>query len=330
MAAIETNSGFFVLDDAGELSNPRGDSAVVLQRHTKNGRTAGRQYLFRSSGAWEDVGAGLEVINKTGASIGIDKLVTISGLDATGRKPKAVLADADVAAHDDVYVTIAAIADNAKGAVTKLALSRANLDTSGATAAGDSVYLGTTAGAFTHTAPTGATARVHPVGFVIVKSATVGQILWVIRQPRKFGTDDIQALAVTLALVANNVLEGSKVANVANTNVIGGIPVVHRIDITAGANGDVDVVLTHKTRVIDAWVVLRGAGVASAVFTVKNTAAAITDGIAASGADTTLTRAAQINDANHEIAAAGTLRVTGSGGATMPEATVYVRGLRVA
>lgn len=125
-------------------------------------------------------------------------------------------------------------------------------------------------------------------------------------------------------------LQNGRVANVADKNTAGGIPVLHRIDIAAGANADVDVTLTHKTRVVDAWVVLRGAGVASAVFTVKNGANAITDGMAASGADTTLTRAGQINDANHEIAAGGTLRVTGSGGASMPEATVYVLGIRVA
>jgi len=113
-------------------------------------------------------------------------------------------------------------------------------------------------------------------------------------------------------------------------NKIGAFEVVHRINIAAGANGDTDVVLTHKTRVIDAHVVLTGVGVTSAVLTVKNGATAITDGMAASGADKTVSRAGQIDDAQHEIAAGGTLRVTGSGGATQPAATVYVRGIRVA
>jgi hypothetical protein len=146
----------------------------------------------------------------------------------------------------------------------------------------------------------------------------------------KVETAAIEDAAVTQAKIAANALDGTIAGNVADDNVIGGLPVVHRIDITAGANADTDVVLTHKTRVIDAWVVLRGAGVTSAVLTVKNGANAITDGMAASGSDTAVVRAATINDANHEIAAAGTLRVTGSGGATQPDATVYVLGIRVA
>lgn len=125
-------------------------------------------------------------------------------------------------------------------------------------------------------------------------------------------------------------LNGANAANVADDNVIGGVVLLHRIDIAAGSNADVDVTLAHKTRVIDAWVVLRGAGVLSAVFTVKNGANAITGGMDVSGSDTDVVRAGQINDANHEIAAAGTLRVTGSGGASMPEATVYVLAVRVA
>lgn len=125
-------------------------------------------------------------------------------------------------------------------------------------------------------------------------------------------------------------LDGVEITDVADDNVIGGIPVLHRIDITAGALGDTDVTLTHKTRVIDAWLVLRGAGVATTVLTVKSTGDAITDGMAASGSDKALVRAATIDDANHEIAASGVLRVTSSVGATQPEATVYVLGVRVA
>lgn len=128
----------------------------------------------------------------------------------------------------------------------------------------------------------------------------------------------------------SQVLDGADAKDVANANVVGGVPVLHRVNLAAGANGDTDVVLTHKTRVVDAWLVLTGAGVASAVYTVKNGATAITDGMAASGADKALVRCATIDDAAHEIAAAGTLRVTGSGGATQPAAVVYVLGVRVA
>ena len=125
-------------------------------------------------------------------------------------------------------------------------------------------------------------------------------------------------------------LVGTQVKVVADDAVIGGIPVMHAVKIAAGANAAKNVVLTHKTKVVDAFLVLEGAGVASAVFTVSNNAAAITNAMAASAGDGTLVRAAYINDANQVIAAGGSLRVTGSAGATQPAATVYVLGYRVA
>lgn len=125
-------------------------------------------------------------------------------------------------------------------------------------------------------------------------------------------------------------LDGTDVSNVADANVIGGVPVIFRINITAGALGNTDVVMTHKVRVIDAWLVLRGAGVATTTLQVKNGANAITDAMDASGSDQDLVRAASIDDAYHEIAAAGTLRVTSAVGATQPNAVVYVSAIRVA
>ncbi len=117
---------------------------------------------------------------------------------------------------------------------------------------------------------------------------------------------------------------------VADANVIGGIPVIHRINIAAGAVGNTDVTLTHKTHVMDAWLVLKGAGVATTTLQVKNGTNAITDAMAASGSDQALVRAASINDAYNEIAAGGTLRVTSATGASQPDAVVYVLGFRVA
>lgn len=128
----------------------------------------------------------------------------------------------------------------------------------------------------------------------------------------------------------NGAADGVMVANNANANVVGSLQVVHRFDLAAGANADTDIVLTHKTRVIDAHLVLRGAGVASCVLTVKNTATAITNAMAASGSDQALVRATTIDDAAYDVAAGGTLRVTSSGGASQPACTVFVLGLRVA
>lgn len=137
---------------------------------------------------------GLRVINKTGSSIAVNKLVTVSGYDTTSKLPKIVLADADAAGlHTDVYVTKAAIANNAQGDVWKGFMSSADIDTSSATAAGDPVYLSTTAGGWTATAPTGAAVTQQVVGYVQVKSATVGQIAWDVQIPNLWGTEDQNA-----------------------------------------------------------------------------------------------------------------------------------------
>ena len=125
------------------------------------------------------------------------------------------------------------------------------------------------------------------------------------------------------------ILSGTQSAVVANANVIGGNPVLHRINIADGASGDTDVTLTHKTRVIDAWVVTTAAGDALNTYTVKNAGNAITNAIAPGAADTSLGRAAQLNDANWEIAASGTLRVSHVRNAASSAAVVYVLGIRV-
>lgn len=178
---------------------------------------------------------------------------------------------------------------------------------------GDVYYIGATAGRLDTAATTG-----DPMGVAVAVSAT-----------------DIivtRASPVPLSAVASGALVGTQVATVADANVIGGIPVVHRILVPSGANADVDVTLTHKTRVIDAWLALKGAGTAGSLVTVKNGSTAITDAMdVASGGDRDVFRAGEINDASHEIAAAGTLRVTkASTGGDFPGAEVYVLGVRVA
>lgn len=126
-----------------------------------------------------------------------------------------------------------------------------------------------------------------------------------------------------------SILAGESIKVVTDANVIGGIPVVHTIAIAAGALAETNVVLTHKTRVIDAWIVLTGAGVATTTLKVQNGATTITDAMDVSGSDKDIVRAASIDDAQHEIAAGGTLRVKTETGATQPAAVVYVLGVRV-
>jgi hypothetical protein len=137
---------------------------------------------------------GMKVINKTGSSIAVNKLVSISGYDTTSKCVKVVLADADAAGlHTDVYVTRAAIANNAVGYVYKGFMSTATLDTNSATTAGDPVFLSGTAGAFTHTELTGVGKTSIIVGYVQVKSSTVGQIAWDIQPVKLYATIDQNA-----------------------------------------------------------------------------------------------------------------------------------------
>ena len=133
--------------------------------------------------------------------------------------------------------------------------------------------------------------------------------------------------AVTLA---SNKLTGTHVKETAAAEVLGAIPILYRFTIAAGALGNTDITVTNKTRIIDAWTVLKGAGVANTVFTLFNVGNAASGTMAASGADGTITRPATLVTAQCDVADGAILRVTSSVGATQPDAEVYVLGVRVA
>lgn len=137
--------------------------------------------------------------------------------------------------------------------------------------------------------------------------------------------------AALIGALVGQLVDGANLKNVANANPVGGVPVVHRIDVPDGATGDIDVVLTHKTRVIDAHVVKTVAnGGAVNTVQVKNGANPITDAMSININDQAIARAASIDDAQHEIAAGGTLRVTRTKAGGNAACIVYVRGIRVA
>ena len=161
----------------------------------------------------------------------------------------------------------------------------------------------------------GAAAEQTPAGDVTITNA---------------GVTAIGAGKVTQAMDVAASRDGTIVKVAAEDAVIGAIPVVFVIAIAAGALAAKDVVTTHKIRVIDAYVVLTGAGVVNTVLVVGNGANAITNTMAVSGADTAVVRAATIDDANWEIAAGGSLRVTTTVGASQPACKVIVTALRVA
>jgi hypothetical protein len=167
------------------------------------------------------------------------------------------------------------------------------------------------------------------------------------------GATQLASSAVTTAKLASAAVETAKIADVnvteakievgaasaglsgliakfvAAANVIGGIPVVHWVHVTAGVNGNTDVVLTHKTKVV-LVIAHPTTSVASATLQVQNgTTNAITDAMATPTANAVVL-CASINPTYEDIAAGGTLRITGAGGATMPAADVFVLGFREA
>lgn len=129
-------------------------------------------------------------------------------------------------------------------------------------------------------------------------------------------------------------LTGASVANVANVNTVGGVAEIFRTAIPSGANGDVDITLAagHKIRVLEAGVVLKGAGTAGSLVTLKSTATAISNAIDVSGGgDKAVFRASTIDDASFEIAGGGILRWSkASTGADFPGAEAWVLAVRVA
>ena len=149
-------------------------------------------------------------------------------------------------------------------------------------------------------------------------------------------TELAQSIAGTKTFTGSVVLTSATVVTptVADANVIGGIPVVHRIAIANGSTADTDVTLTYKTRVTDVVVIKTGgAGGASDTITVKNGTTAITNALDINVADKVVVRAGTIDDASFEIAAAGTLRVSmvnGASGGNNTACEVIVSGFRVA
>lgn len=124
----------------------------------------------------------------------------------------------------------------------------------------------------------------------------------------------------------------NRIANVADA--AGGVAEIFRTTIPSGANGDTDITLDtgHKIRVLDAGLVLKGAGTAGSTVTLKSTATAISDVIDVSaGGDKAVFRPSTIDDSSFEIAGGGKLRWShASTGGDFPGAEAWVLAVRVA
>lgn len=147
------------------------------------------------------------------------------------------------------------------------------------------------------------------------------------------GVTAIGAGKVTEAMHVAGSLTGLVAANVANANVIGGIPVVHMFSIANAASADYDITLTHKTKVLYVIVVKTSttAGANANTVQVKSTASAITDAISINNAaDQTIKLPATLDDSTQTIAAGGILRVSIVRAGGDAAVDVYVIGVRSA
>lgn len=113
-------------------------------------------------------------------AVAANDLVYPSGYDANKQLIKVKKAEADGTAPAKVawYIAPAGIDDGAVG-IVKRSLLVTGVDTD-APDVGAPVYLSTTAGGWTHTAPTGAATVVQQVGVVTASDATDGAILFLV------------------------------------------------------------------------------------------------------------------------------------------------------
>ena len=130
---------------------------------------------------------GLDVENVFAGALAAGTLVYVSGVNTTSTNlavlgmSQVTKADADAAAPANVatYVVVDAIAQSGFGKVAR-AFTQVNVDTSGYTTVGDPVYLSIVAGTSVPVDPSIASsvATGQRVGYVKVKSATVGEIAY--------------------------------------------------------------------------------------------------------------------------------------------------------
>jgi hypothetical protein len=109
------------------------------------------------------------------------------------------------------------------------------------------------------------------------------------------------------------VTDGSFVAAVGDATPTAGLTLIRRITIPSGTNGNADVLLSRKERLVDAWLVMASSGVAGASLVLTNGAAPITNTLALSGkVAKDVVRFSSIDPALQNMPAGGTLRASWS------------------
>jgi hypothetical protein len=136
---------------------------------------------------------------------------------------------------------------------------------------------------------------------------------------------------VTESKLAENSLSGTVVGNAADDDTDGAIPILYIFTVPDAATGDVDRTIDDAIRVVDCWAVKTGgAGGAANTVQLFNGANAISDAMSININDKAVARAASIDDAYHEVAASGTLKVTRTKAGGNAACIVYVSAVRIA
>lgn len=279
---------------------------------------------------------GLTVKNVFAGTLAVGTLVCINGTTtdpATGGDVYATVtkadADANAPATVATYVVVKAMAQNAFGKVAR-SFTQYGVNTSSWATVGDPVYLSTTAGEATATAPTSPGANVQRVGYVAKKSATAGIISFDLKSNTvtKLGTLGIGGvIGATVAPIGGDQAAGAISAG----NI--GVPVRLSLTIPAGATGNVDFTgLPYKCRVRRvSGIKTAAAGGGAGTVQIANGATTnwITDAISINVNDQTDINATTIDDAFYDLAVNATIRVVRTRTASTNEACVLTLELDV-
>lgn len=156
-------------------------------------------YLDPTAGALRESGSQnaiatsqpLEVHNGTGGNLVEGDLVYLSGYDTTSGLPKVVKSDADAGGRPAEFVVRDGIANGADGYVYRTHRLASQATDGGSV--GDPVYLSTTAGGWTLTAPSASNSTVQRVGVIVTSHATTGIIDFQLDTPvQKIGSNELQ------------------------------------------------------------------------------------------------------------------------------------------
>jgi len=123
-----------------------------------------------------------------------------------------------------------------------------------------------------------------------------------------------------------NLLDGRNMTAPQDDNVVGGIPLLYRIDMAGGATASSTTTLQGDVVVIDMWVLNRAAGTTSdtvQLFADEAGIIAISDAISVAGADQTIASVGTIDSSLAQTSFL-TITETDGGGSDSPACTVYI------